>query len=113
VLLAQNPEMINSEDDIDIVQPPITQSAAHPLPFISGSHRPFTIQSMLNPLSPEQDGRDFGSLDMSDQATGTSANLGDLGDPVSRHLVSLEMAHHLYALYVFIHSFIVSVFECN
>src|ERR1700689_4428891 len=48
-------EMIDLENDVHVVQPPITHSAAHPLPFISGSRRQFSIQSMLNPLAPAQD----------------------------------------------------------
>jgi len=99
--------MTNSEDDVDVVQPPITHSAAHPLPFISGSHRPFTIQSILNPLSPAHDDRDFEistNFDLTDEPLGTETSLGDLGDPISRHLVSLEMAQQLYALYVLIGS---------
>jgi hypothetical protein len=99
--------MANSDDDIDVVQPPITHSAAHPLPFISGSHRPFTIQSILNPLSPAHDDGDFEistSFDLTDQPLGTGTSLGDLGDPISRHLVSLEVAQQLYALFVLISS---------
>ena len=95
-----NRAMENSDNDIDVVQPPITHSAAHPLPFISGSHRPFTIQSILNPLSPTQD---FGmniSFDMTEQPSGTSAGMGDLGDPIERYLISLEGAQRLYALCV-------------
>lgn len=104
--------MVTSDDDIDVVQPPITHAAAHPLPFISGSHRPFTIQSILNPLSPAHDDRDFEistSFDLTDQPSGTATSLGDLGDPISRHLVSLEIAQQLYALYVSNYSLMLSI----
>lgn len=96
-------EMTNSDDDTDVVEPPITHSAAHPLPFISGSHRPFTIQSMLNPLSPVQGMGGFGRNarpDMSNamQDTTGTGPVGVLGDPVSRGLLSVEMAQQLYTL---------------
>jgi hypothetical protein len=101
--LVPNNEMLSTDDDddMDVVQPPITHSAAHPLPFISGSHRPFTIQSMLNPVQPtpppSQDGRDFalGSVE-----SNGAAGIGALGDPLSRGLLSLGMAQQLFALYV-------------
>jgi hypothetical protein len=98
----------NSDDDVDVVQPPITHSAAHPLPFISGSHRPFTIQSMLNPLTPLIDANDsaassnFDPSDVVGSAQRSGGGLSSLVDPVLRGLISIEMAEHLYTLYVFV-----------
>ncbi|KAH8827808.1 hypothetical protein DL96DRAFT_1600439 [Flagelloscypha sp. PMI_526] len=77
----------------DTVDPPIVNTAPHPLPFLSGPHPTFSIQSMLNPVSPSTTNT---VPSMLSQDTGTT----QLGDPITQGLVTMDLAQHLFSFFM-------------
>lgn len=69
--------------------PSLDQSeyAANPLPFISGTDRPFSLRNLLNPSSTRMaEDRRLGRAKRSD------------GDLIARGVLSLDVAHQLFDL---------------
>lgn len=83
-----------------------TAAAAHPMLFISGSTGPLSLRGLLNPSSiiptselhqtfPVGSASGVSDVGLGGRTTSSSRRKGDI---VSRRIISLEMAHHLYSL---------------
>ncbi|WVW84362.1 hypothetical protein I302_106396 [Kwoniella bestiolae CBS 10118] len=81
----------DEDEDADMSSPntQTSQSAAHPLQLISGSSRPLSLKTLLNPTSSGSQER---------AATKGSSMDRKKGDIVSRGIISLEMARKLFDL---------------
>nr|XP_019046765.1 hypothetical protein I302_05519 [Kwoniella bestiolae CBS 10118]OCF25695.1 hypothetical protein I302_05519 [Kwoniella bestiolae CBS 10118] len=79
----------DEDEDADMSSPntQTSQSAAHPLQLISGSSRPLSLKTLLNPTSSGSQER---------AATKGSSMDRKKGDIVSRGIISLEMARKLF-----------------
>ena len=91
-LVDMQTQVDGSDGEDDIIASPIATSsnaaAAHPVPFISGNTRPFSLQNMLS-NGPYPNGKAV--------SPGASRHK-PRGDPVSLGLISLEMAQSLFDL---------------
>ena len=86
---------LDHNDDIDsdeeeIVEPSMTDRSAHPLPFISGSSRSFSLRNLLNPSHNNGHQRHVRS--------GRATHRTEAKDVVSLGLISQGMAQQLYNL---------------
>lgn len=82
----------DDEYDDTAAGPPVDQSqyAANPLPFISGSDRPFSLRNLLHPASTSRTGTIRGNQDVQGSPRG--------GDLIARGVLPIEMARHLFFL---------------
>jgi hypothetical protein len=80
----------NDSDEEEIVEPAMTDRSAHPLPFISGSSRSFSLRNLLNPSHNNGHHRHA--------RHGRGAHRPEAKDVVSLGLISQAMAQQLYDL---------------